>query len=579
MQDWEEFAARIDSLPEEELLSASADELLKRLDGIGQRANNNLESTMHRSLADHRPPRLSIGSDADDHRSLGGSSVTSLSTDGGRLQQKTKIRPPRSRRSSVASSKENVSHVPQISDRSKELIGDRGGDAGSRLHDDGMQRAARRQEKLLAAELSLMEKEAKEAKEAIPEINGVSAMLASGRNGKVGDRLFEHAKESARMKAEKTMESQRQEMEHHRPAVSGGSERIAAVLPGREGPVEDRLYNAGKEQAEKLLQSRLAADAEIAWAPDICETSRRIAERANAGVPLQERLASKTGSCPSRPTPLASELQECYYAPTINQKSERLAAQVHSKSWAQGQVAVEDRLIASIQPKEEEVLPEQKPEINPNSLAILARRGPILPLEERLQQQVRHVRSGVGSELEACTLAPTLSEGSKKLLARRGKREGSVVDRLNAWGKQHQRGEGDASLADRKFQFGAPEEGPPPLPTNNNKPLSERVRPPSAPSSARKSVAFDNDDGASEAGSDVSSLSQRSSTSASTARRQSIANPANKPGVVNIAPSRRRLSAPPAALRRTDSLPRRSTTTTKPPPPPPARPPAVETQP
>ena len=49
MQDWEEFAARIDSLPEEELLSASADELLKRLDGIGQRANNNLESTMHRS--------------------------------------------------------------------------------------------------------------------------------------------------------------------------------------------------------------------------------------------------------------------------------------------------------------------------------------------------------------------------------------------------------------------------------------------------------------------------------------------------------------------------------------------------
>ena len=34
MQDWEEFAARIDSLPEEELLSASADELLKRLDGF-----------------------------------------------------------------------------------------------------------------------------------------------------------------------------------------------------------------------------------------------------------------------------------------------------------------------------------------------------------------------------------------------------------------------------------------------------------------------------------------------------------------------------------------------------------------
>ena len=90
-------------------------------------------------------------------------------------------------------------------------------------------------------------------------------------------------------------------------------------------------------------------------------------------MPLQERLASRTGSCPSRPAAQAAELAECYHAPTINQKSERLAVQLQAKSWAMGQVAVEDRLIASVQVKEEAPLPEQKPTINQNSEKILVR--------------------------------------------------------------------------------------------------------------------------------------------------------------------------------------------------------------
>ena len=35
MQDWEDFSSRIDALPEEELLERSADELLRRLEGLG----------------------------------------------------------------------------------------------------------------------------------------------------------------------------------------------------------------------------------------------------------------------------------------------------------------------------------------------------------------------------------------------------------------------------------------------------------------------------------------------------------------------------------------------------------------
>ena len=284
------------------------------------------------------------------------------------------------------------------------------------------------------------------------------------------------------MRAEKSLESRRIATLSAQPVVSCGSERIVASMPGREAPVEDRLFAVAEEKREKQFMLSMMTDSDERT-PAICETSRRIAEKANAGVSLESRLASKTGSCPSRPAAVPTEMVECYHAPSINQKSERMAIQMQARSWANGQVTVEDRLIASIVQREEEPVVEQKPEINPNSERILARRGPIAPLQDRLAQKIgTHVRSGIGSELEQCTLAPTISERSRQLSQRSG-REGSVIDRLNAWGKQHQRGEGDSSLADRKFRFGpdpeAPPAPPPPVPppliVSGAAPLSDRA--------------------------------------------------------------------------------------------------------
>ena len=190
-------------------------------------------------------------------------------------------------------------------------------------------------------------------------------------------------------------------------------------------------------------------------------------------LPHQERLANKAGrNAGTRPTPTPTDLQEATHAPTINPHSERLAVQAQARQWADGHVhiAVEDRLIAqAAKPKEEAPLPEMKPVINPMSEKILARRGPIAtlepcmqalttapsphrparsdcstrgaavqrrhccpackcsprrplptgpiaPLEERLQVPVKHIRGGVGSELDDVTLAPKLSEGTSKLL-------------------------------------------------------------------------------------------------------------------------------------------------------------------
>ena len=69
-----------------------------------------------------------------------------------------------------------MTHIPQISDRSKELIGERDGQIGPRLHQAGKSLAARRQQAVEVASLHAEEQAAKEAREAIPEINGVSSM-------------------------------------------------------------------------------------------------------------------------------------------------------------------------------------------------------------------------------------------------------------------------------------------------------------------------------------------------------------------------------------------------------------------
>jgi hypothetical protein len=42
-------------------------------------------------------------------------------------------------------------------------------------------------------------------------------------------------------------------------------------------------------------------------------------------------------------------------------------------------------------------------------------------------------------------------------LVQKQERKGSIAERLLSWGEQHKRGEGDASLADRKYKFGGDE--------------------------------------------------------------------------------------------------------------------------
>ena len=274
-------------------------------------------------------------------------------------------------------------------------------------------------------------------------------------------------------------------------------------------------------------------------------------------LPHQERLANKAGrNAGTRPTPTPTDLQEATHAPTINPHAERRAVQAQARQWADGHVhiAVEDRLIAqAAKPKEEAPLPEMKPVINPMSEKILARRGPIAtlepcmqalttapsphrpersdcstrgaavprrhccpackcsprrplptgpiaPLEERLQVPVKHIRGGVGSELDDVTLAPKLSEGTSKLLwilrpiapdcpphhliaplitgklVQKQERKGSIAERLLSWGEQHKRGEGDASLADRKYKFGGdepPAPAPVPMPPRPKREMRE----------------------------------------------------------------------------------------------------------
>ena len=149
MKDWEEFSAQIDLLPEEVLLQNSADDLLRRLDHIGQMRGEQEEPPPRAA----RPRRLSTGSETSS--AAGGSSICSDMTDGrgsiaaaaaSRLYEQRKQ--PRHRTSGVG--KENGSltssttgsvGVPQISDRSKAMIGDREGEVGVRLHQAGQQSA------------------------------------------------------------------------------------------------------------------------------------------------------------------------------------------------------------------------------------------------------------------------------------------------------------------------------------------------------------------------------------------------------------------------------------------------------
>jgi hypothetical protein len=91
--------------------------------------------------------------------------------------------------------KENGVYAPTINARSKILTGKREGAVSDRLHEEAIEREARRQRAIEAAQAQ-KEAEALEAGEGgVPKINEVSAQLTAGRAGAVSDRLFDSHKE------------------------------------------------------------------------------------------------------------------------------------------------------------------------------------------------------------------------------------------------------------------------------------------------------------------------------------------------------------------------------------------------
>ena len=139
----------------------------------------------------------------------------------------------------------------------------------------GKQQAARKQAAIDEAARKAAA-EALNAHEAMPEINAVSHMLASCREGDVADRLFNHAKDVEKKQAERALEERRKAAAEARPAVSAGSEQLVARMPGRDAPVQDRLYAEHEERQQKMmLKSTIALNGEVGdGRPSICETSR-----------------------------------------------------------------------------------------------------------------------------------------------------------------------------------------------------------------------------------------------------------------------------------------------------------------
>ena len=107
------------------------------------------------------------------------------------------------------------------------------------------------------------------------------------------------------------------------------------------------------------------------------------------------------------------------------------------------------------------------------------------------------MRAGIGSELDDVTLAPVISEHTKNIVKKQ-ERRGSIADRLQAWGQNHKRGDGDATLADRKYKFGGddPPAPPPPRPTRETrisrgggpKAAHAHTAPPAAPSAEQEAA-------------------------------------------------------------------------------------------
>ncbi len=264
MDDYARFCSVATAQPfTEDDLERSAQALIAKLESFGQGVDgSDVKAAMPAAfVASHEEAPASSHYYEDDaasalqqqHLDAGMSQASdgSNQSGGGQSASARLYERARAKQSAAAAGddgKENGVHAPAINARSKQLAGKRDGAIGERLHEEAIEREARRQRAIEEAQ-ARQEAEALEgASSAVPEINGVSAQLTAGRMGAVADRLFESHKESARKHEDRIRDAQREAEAAARPNVSEGSTRIAALLPGREAPVQDRLYACAAER-------------------------------------------------------------------------------------------------------------------------------------------------------------------------------------------------------------------------------------------------------------------------------------------------------------------------------------------
>ncbi|KAL1524139.1 hypothetical protein AB1Y20_019048 [Prymnesium parvum] len=495
MEDWAAFVSTA-SHGDEADLERDAEALIERLEAFGSKVSSMELSPAREEKSAAKPissyvPKVtppdrrcspsphSVASDARrcsiETSSCGGSSVASEERRvDGQLVSKRLYAHAKARQERAALDKENAdrlaasSAAPHINPRSKSM--QRSGSIGERLHQEAHSKVLRQE--AVAAETK--RREAESAKESDndghPAINEVSASMMRDRTGDVVDRLYAQAKTRGREQEQRQAAAAQEILAHSRPEISTGSQRIAAKLPDRHLPVQERLYAEASARQSQLSAASQASSGE-SFQPHISAHSRRLAEKANQGVSLEERLSRPHSKKELGPS---SELMECVHAPVVNSKSEQLVHQRLIRQGIDARTPVEDRLYAEANKRPAVVEePEHIPTINPNSERILNRRGLVAPLEQRLQQGIRNARAGVSDEAEQCKYQPALSKGSQKLLA--NKERLPVQQRLLEWGAKHTRTEGNPDLEDARFRFGPPKgsESPSMIPSPRERPLSD----------------------------------------------------------------------------------------------------------
>lgn len=469
-------AFRCSAWEADETLTAAARGLITELDSYGELSKPRVACTAS-APASAAHQAVAAAPEGDGDGSAGGASrrhsycIDSVGSDdspcrgsscsvGGRGNcRSARHRPAASRRLDKENEERPISpHQPAINERSRQLAAERPDGAApivDRLLEAGRARGERRQAAAAEAEW-LREQEAGTSTRSAPEINSLSAELVRAREGDCVDRLYASAASAAERHATQRQheEQMSRALASHLP-LSDVTRRIAAAIPGRDRPVSERLHAEGMERLERSALARSSGvpqASDDAHQPTINRQSRALASRAyerigaDASTPVHERLGARQALLQSQ---LSVSAPEPSHAPEINPRSERLAMRSHDPS-----VAVEDRLLSRPPPAAQPDEPEHKPAVNPASERILNEKGPMLPLEVRLQAPVGRVREATLAGLEPASHAPDLCDGTIKLLASRPRDNRPAAERLLAWGASRPRAPPNPGLADRRYSFG-----------------------------------------------------------------------------------------------------------------------------